>query len=62
VFDHAVPIVFLPFLPASLELRRRAAEQLGQAREARAYAARLAALGATPQLGSASRSPTPEAP
>jgi hypothetical protein len=62
VFDHPVPIVFLPFLPASLELRRRAAEQLGQAGEARTYAARLAALGATEQLGSAPRSSTPEAP
>jgi tetratricopeptide (TPR) repeat protein len=45
VFDHPVPITFLPFLPASLELRRRAAEQLGEAREARAYVERLAALG-----------------
>ena len=62
VFDHPVPIVFLPFLPASLELRRRAAVELGERREARAYADRLAALGATERLGSASPSSTPEAP
>ncbi len=56
VFDHAVPAVFLPFLPASLELRRQAAESLGETREAREYADRLAALG------SLNPSPTSEAP
>ena len=49
VFDHPVPIAFLPFLPASLELRRRAAKQLGEPREARRYEARLAALGRVTQ-------------
>jgi tRNA A-37 threonylcarbamoyl transferase component Bud32 len=62
IFDHPVAAVFLPFLPASLELRSRAAVTLGQAREAKAYADRLAALGATERLSSASRSSTPEAP
>jgi tetratricopeptide (TPR) repeat protein len=45
VFDHPVPIAFLPFLAASLDLRARAAAQLGEAREVRRYEARLAALG-----------------
>lgn len=56
VFDHPVPVVFLPFLPASLELRRQAAESLGETREAREYADRLAALG------SSKPSSIPEAP
>jgi hypothetical protein len=61
VFDHPVPAVFLPFLPASLELRRRAAEVLGAAGEAREYADRLTALGASQRLGSVTPSLTPEA-
>lgn len=45
VFDHQAPAAFLPFLPASLSLRRRAALALGRGEEARRYDARLAALG-----------------
>jgi len=44
VFDHHVPVVFLPFLPSSLALRRKAALALGHAEEAELYARRLAAL------------------
>jgi hypothetical protein len=45
VFDHEAPAVFLPFLPASLELRRRAALTLGRADDARRFQDRLVALG-----------------
>jgi hypothetical protein len=45
VFDHPAPAVFLPFLPASLNLRRRAALALGEQKEARRLESRLAALG-----------------
>lgn len=62
VFDHPVPAVFLPFVPASLELRRRAAVAMGQEHQARGYIDRLAALGATHQAGSVSLSSTAEAP
>ena len=62
VFDQPVPVVFLPFLPASLELRRRAAEALGDPREAGEYAERLTALGASQRLGSRAPSSTSEAP
>ena len=57
-----MPAVFLPYLPASLELRRRAAEALGDSREAREYAERLAALGANQRLAFVTPSSTPEAP
>lgn len=62
VFDHPVPAVFLPFLPASLELRRDAAKALGDSRKAREYADRLVALGASRRLGIVTPSSTPEAP
>ncbi|HEX5962464.1 MAG TPA: hypothetical protein VFY42_01965, partial [Gemmatimonadales bacterium] len=45
VFDHQAPAAFLPFLPASLELRRRAALALGSENEARRLRDRLDALG-----------------
>ena len=57
-FDHREPSTFLPFVPASLELRYQAARRLGRNADARQYAERLEALGhAVPAL-----SPTPEAP
>jgi hypothetical protein len=43
-FDSAQPIVYLIYLPASLELRAKAAERLGRSSLARDYSARLAAL------------------
>jgi hypothetical protein len=45
VFDHPAPITFLPFLPASLTIRTRAALAMGRKDEAQRYQARLAALG-----------------
>jgi hypothetical protein len=45
VFDHPSPAVFLPFLPASLTLRRRAAVALGDQEKARLFERRLDALG-----------------
>jgi Protein kinase domain len=62
VLDHPVPAAFLSFLPASLELRRTAAEALGEVREARIYANRLAAIGATRRLASVTPSSPREAP
>jgi len=62
IFDHQAPIVFLPYLPASLTLRRRAALALGEEREARRYESRLASLGTSHRLGNASPSSIPEAP
>jgi hypothetical protein len=62
ILDHPAPTAFLPFLSASLELRRRAAMALGDGREARALQERLLALGQT--AGSSrprSPSPLPEA-
>lgn len=44
-FDHPAPAVFLPFLPASLILRQRAAVALGEKKEARLLQNRLTALG-----------------
>jgi len=48
IFDQQEPIAFLPYLPASLSLRRRAALALGQDTEARRYERRLTALGRMP--------------
>jgi hypothetical protein len=62
VFDHPIPAVFLAFVPASLELRRTAAEALGETREARIYMDRLAALGATQRLAIVTPSSRREAP
>jgi tetratricopeptide (TPR) repeat protein len=45
VFDHPAPAVFLPFLPASLTLRQRAALALGDEKQARLLHDRLMALG-----------------
>jgi tetratricopeptide (TPR) repeat protein len=61
-FDDPVPAVFLPYLPVSLSLRRRAAEALGQGSEARRYQSRLAALGASHQSGSPAPSTAREKP
>jgi hypothetical protein len=49
-FDHPQPIAFLPYLPASLSLRREAALALGRKAEARSYEKRLAALGERREL------------
>ena len=62
IFDHPAPVAFLPYLPASLTLRRQAALTLGQQSEAGRYESRLAALGKQHPPGSASPSSTPEAP
>jgi hypothetical protein len=45
VFDHPGPLMFLPFLGRSLEVRLRAAEELGWEDRAAEYRARLQALG-----------------
>jgi hypothetical protein len=45
IFDHPAPALFLPFLPASLALRRHAALELNQKSDARRFEQRLAALG-----------------
>jgi hypothetical protein len=55
VFDHPAPAVFLPFLPASLALRHRAALALGRDTEAGGYQQRLVALG---QGGASAPSPS----
>jgi serine/threonine-protein kinase len=44
-FDHSTPIVYLPFLSASLAVRYRAARALGRPRQASLYRDRLLALG-----------------
>jgi len=63
IFDHPTPVVFLPFLPASLTLRRDAARLLGQEHAVRQFEARLAALGRRVQLaGNGSTPSTSEAP
>jgi len=45
VFDHQGPIIYLPFLPASLVIRLRVAEAQGRNDVARHYRERLEALG-----------------
>jgi tRNA A-37 threonylcarbamoyl transferase component Bud32 len=45
MFDHPAPIVFLPFLPASLAIREQAARALGRNDQVRLFQQRLAALG-----------------
>lgn len=45
-FDHPEPIIYLGFLPASLDLRRRAAQALGRPDLERSFRARLDRLGA----------------
>jgi hypothetical protein len=44
-FDHQEPIAFLPYLPASLTIRLRAARASGRREAAKAYADRLRRLG-----------------
>jgi len=44
VFDHEEATVFIPFVPASLEIRRAAAEGMGQEDLAQEYARRLREL------------------
>ena len=44
-FDHPTPVVYLPFLPASLVLRYRAAQALAQPQRAERYRSRLTVLG-----------------
>jgi hypothetical protein len=50
-FDHPQPIVFLPFLPESLLIRKRAAEGMNRPQLALEYQARLEALGRSDLLG-----------
>lgn len=61
-FDSPVPAVFLPYLPASLALRNRAAMAMGQGSEAQRYQRRLAALGASHPSGSSAPSTAKERP
>jgi tRNA A-37 threonylcarbamoyl transferase component Bud32/tetratricopeptide (TPR) repeat protein len=44
-FDHAVPAIYLPFVPASLELRYAAARELRETAAAMEYRERLVRLG-----------------
>lgn len=62
LFDHPAPAAFLPFLPASLALRRQAALALGRAGEARGFQERLLALGQGAGRADDSPSSTVEAP
>jgi len=50
-FDSPVPVSYLMYLPASLSVRVRAAEQLGDTRLAQAARARLAALALQQRRG-----------
>lgn len=54
IFDHPAPVVFLPFLPASLAIRREAALALGRKHDAQRFHARLVALGHTGDVTSGS--------
>jgi tRNA A-37 threonylcarbamoyl transferase component Bud32/tetratricopeptide (TPR) repeat protein len=51
VFDHPTPIVYLPFLPASLALRYNASHALGRPDKGELYRDRLVALGRGDVLG-----------
>jgi tRNA A-37 threonylcarbamoyl transferase component Bud32 len=62
LFDQPAPAAFLPYLPASLTLRHRAALAMGRDNEARIYERRLASLGKTSLSGEGSPSSTAEAP
>jgi hypothetical protein len=55
VFDHAQPVAFLSYVPASLEVRAAAARALGRDREAAGYEARLAAIRHGQDEGGAER-------
>ncbi|MGW8268080.1 MAG: protein kinase domain-containing protein, partial [Longimicrobiales bacterium] len=50
IFDHPGPVLFLVFLPRSLEIRAQAAEALGREGPAREFRRRLAALGWTDRV------------
>jgi Tfp pilus assembly protein PilF len=56
VFDHSAPIVYLPFVAPSLELRYRAAVQAGDRPREREYRRRLEALGRQDLLTGSERS------
>jgi hypothetical protein len=58
-FDHPTPVVYLPFLPASLILRYRAAQALEHTARAAFYRNRLAALDRTGLLETADHFPNP---
>jgi serine/threonine protein kinase len=55
-FDHPAPLVFLPFLPASLALRYRAARVLAEPDRAEGYRRRLIALNHGHLIGGRNRS------
>ncbi len=48
VFDAPIPMVYVVFLPASLELRAQAAKQLGDVAAERMYRSRLASITRAP--------------
>jgi len=50
IFDHPGPVLFLVFLPRSLEIRAQAAEALGREGPAREFRRRLATLGWTDRV------------
>jgi tetratricopeptide (TPR) repeat protein len=50
IFDHPAPLVFLYFLPQSLEIRNQAAEALGWHGEAEEYQRRLSVLAGPPPV------------
>lgn len=50
-FDHPIPVMYLPYIRGSLELRARAAEALGQGAQANAYRLRLRALDQRAAVG-----------
>ena len=56
MFDHPAPVVFLPFLPASLAIREQAARALGRDDEAKRLHERLVALG---HIGDSARDSSP---
>ena len=51
VFDHPTPIIYLPFVPASLRVRYEAAQAMGRSDLAEAYYQRLLRLGRTELVG-----------
>jgi len=59
VFDHQEPLAFLPFVPASLALRVRAATMLGRGAVAAGFRERLNALGWDPDGREAFRRVSP---
>jgi hypothetical protein len=51
IFDSPTPVIYLIYLPASLSVRLRAAQALGDAVLAERFRARLVALGRNDLLG-----------